>query len=334
MNITRMFIKNKMLIAEAENKIKLAVDADRKPVRCKNGNFLLRFGTGFKYLIKGDKVTDAGLYWAEITGESLPTEGFDKNPNPVRRARSEYITMSDGTERLVRSFDAVRNKHKYSKLGLKFFAEHTSEWIASIPLQIKGKRPNGTTYTIESMFPVESFGIGKVVTNRNLTEEQRVSKIKSEVLKHFANHAYKDGKLVLHEFSDEIGHYDRDSSWALSELRTTDGGDNMDAILNRPLAKRPRIYPSIPCPLDVLDAALECHDDIYCVVRQLACSLHLDWAKVADEFEKMCPGWRERGGISANEILKYAEIHNYTCFVFWQSRCITKRQNRYIKCVA
>ena len=54
--------------------------------------------------------------------------------------------------------------------------------------------------------------------------------------------------------------------------------------------------------------------------------MHIDWARVADEFEHVAPGWRDRGGITANEILQYAEVHNYTCIVWWQSRCIEKRQ--------
>ena len=121
--------------------------------------------------------------------------------------------MNDGTERLVRSWDAPRNRYKYSKIGLRLFENQTSSYLVSVPLLIKGKRANGTRYEIRSMMPAESLGIGKIVANRNLTEEQRTAKIKSDVLKNFEDHEYKDGMLVLYEFSDEIGYYDRDRAW-------------------------------------------------------------------------------------------------------------------------
>ena len=59
-----------MLTEAQKQKIKLAYEADRKPVRNKNGNFLLRFGGGgFKYLVRDGKATDAGTYYNQISNE-------------------------------------------------------------------------------------------------------------------------------------------------------------------------------------------------------------------------------------------------------------------------
>ena len=315
-----------MLTASEKQKIRLAIQAGRDPIRGKNGNFLLRFGQGFKFLIKNSEPTDAGRYWAEQSGRTLPSEGFDPNQQVVRRGRAEYITLLDGTERLVRSYDAARQRYAYSRLGNTFFKEQTSEWLASVPATIHGKRLDKSTYQVKTMLPVESLGIGKIQLNQNLSNEEKVARIKSEVLKNFSDHQYTQGKLILYEYSDEQALYDRDREWTLSELRTNENSGDTKAILNRPLAKRPKIYPCVACPLDLLNTALEWHDDIYCVPRQLGELLHQDWACIADEFEHLAPGWRDRGGITANEILKYAEVHNYTCIVWWQSRCIEKRQ--------
>ena len=114
-----------MLTASEKQNIRLAIQAGRDPVRGKNGNFLLRFGQGFKFLIKNGEPTDAGRYWAEKSGQTLPTEGFDPNHQVQRRGRAEYITLLNGTERLGRSYDAARQRYAYSRIGNKFFKEQT-----------------------------------------------------------------------------------------------------------------------------------------------------------------------------------------------------------------
>ena len=80
-----------MLTAAIKEKIKLAIEADCKPKRSKNGDFLLRFGGGvqggYRFLVKDGHATLSGDYWKELTGEELPTEGWD-------RTQTEFITCN------------------------------------------------------------------------------------------------------------------------------------------------------------------------------------------------------------------------------------------------
>jgi 5-methylcytosine-specific restriction endonuclease McrA len=312
--------------AETKRKIQLAIEAGRAPVRAKGGSLLLRFGgRGFRYLVKDGEATEAGRFWSEKSGQALPDEGFDHTQQPVRRGRSEYIQMLNGEERLVRTWDAVRDKYKYTKTGSKFYKNAKSQFLVQIPVVIKGKRNDRSEYTIEASMPAQALGASAIFADTTLTDAQRRAKIKSDVLQEFQNR-YEDGRLILTEFSDEITYLDNTREWTISELRTSAGGEDTRAILDRPLARRKDIAPLVPCVYDLLDEALEFRDDHLCIPRQLGCLLHQDYCKIADEFDDLAPGWRDRGGISANEIMSYAEHHDYTCLIFWQSKCIEKRQ--------
>ena len=79
-----------MLSGIVKNKIRLAAEAERQPNRSKKGDFLLRFGAGgYRYLVKDGEATPAGLYWAEVTGQPLPNEGWARDQVPTRRGRTD-----------------------------------------------------------------------------------------------------------------------------------------------------------------------------------------------------------------------------------------------------
>ena len=100
----------------------------------------------------------------------------------------------------------------------------------------------------------------------------------------------------------------------------------MQAILNRPLRKRPKIYPLVPNPLDLCDESLQYHDDNYCVCRSIGAVLNKDWAEIADSFSDIIgDSWRDVG-ISSAQVLQWCEVHDHTAHVFWQSKMIESRK--------
>ena len=89
-----------MLTEAIKQKIKLAVEAGRSPKRSKGGSYILRFGAnGFKYLVRDGEATEAGLHWATLTGEALPTDGFDRNQKPSREGGQTTSTQTVSKER-------------------------------------------------------------------------------------------------------------------------------------------------------------------------------------------------------------------------------------------
>ena len=125
--------RSKMPLQDSiKEKIRNAIRA-REPVRTKSGDYLLRFGnarnSGYRYLVRNSVATEAGDYWAEQTNQPLPIEGFDPNQAPVRRGRTFYIETTKG-QQVVRTWDPVRNRFKYTALGRKFYKDRRSEWVA------------------------------------------------------------------------------------------------------------------------------------------------------------------------------------------------------------
>ena len=150
-------------MSEWKRKIQLAIEAGRAPVRAKGGSLLLRFGgRGFKYLVKDGEATEAGRFWAEKSGQPLPNEGFDHSQQPVRRGRSEFIQMLNGEERLVRTYDPVRQKYKHTKTGLKFYKNAKSQFLVQIPVIIRGRRADRSEYTITAEMPAQALGASAI----------------------------------------------------------------------------------------------------------------------------------------------------------------------------
>ena len=315
-----------MLTDTIKAKLKLAVEAQRQPKQGKkSGDYILRFGGGgYKVLLKDGVLTEAGEY-AKGLGLDLPEEGYDLNEVPTRKGRTDYLTVKNKLSAL-RTLDPITGDYKYTALGRKYYRSQKKEYVVSIPVTVRGKRLNGSEYIIRGFMPATALGVPKIMQNASLTQRQRVSKIKSEVLKNFADHRYLNGELVLNEVSDELYTYARDREWRISELNTSVDGGSVDAVLDRPLQKLPKIYPLVPNPLDLLDEAIEWVDDVYCVPRQMAQLLNKDYAIISDQFDDLIgSNWREEG-ISSRQVLEYAEAYDHTAYVFWQSKCIDSRK--------
>ena len=103
------------------------------------------------------------------------------------------------------------------------------------------------------------------------------------------------------------------------KLSTGENAGDVSAVLNRPLGKRQFIL--VPDPLDLCPEALEEHDNFMCVPRQIAALTQQDEAKVADQFDTICPGWRDEG-ISSNSILAYAKKYDYSAYCYFNNRLL------------
>ncbi len=116
------------LTDEMKQKIRLAHDA-RRPHQSKSGDTILSFGghKTFKVLVKNSVATPAGKYWESISGEQLPTEGWDRTQTPFRKGRSDYIQTNSGPQ-VVRKWNMIRNRYEFTKLGRRFYAQTKKEY--------------------------------------------------------------------------------------------------------------------------------------------------------------------------------------------------------------
>ena len=253
---------------QLKQKIRLSHEAGRMPSTSKNGNFTLKLGEKkYSILVLNGRATKAGRIYEEVTGQALPSK-YAADAKVERRGRTDYITLANGKEAKLRTFDPIRNKYTLTPIGRSYYSQRKKEYVVSIPVIIEGVRLNGSRYTIRGHMPTSSLGLDKVMANEALSEEQRINKIKTTVLKQFSENRTENGRTVVYEVSDEIYYYDRDGNWQISTLSTDEGGD-VSAVLNRPLRKIEKA-PLVPQPFDLLPEALIFADDAYCCTRQLA----------------------------------------------------------------
>ena len=120
------------------------------------------------------------------------------------------------------------------------------------------------------------------------------------MLSHF--HPSEDG-LVLYEASSEVYCYSEAGTWSVSSLNTgVNANNNVEAIMNRPLRHRGKMYGLVPRPMDLIKEALEDHSDNLCIARQISVILEICFHRLCDRFDDMLGSqWRDHG-ISSNQI--------------------------------
>ena len=120
-----------------------------------------------------------------------------------------------------------------------------------------------------------------------LTESQKISKVKSFVLKSLGLQT-QAGRTVLQEISDETFSYDREAEWQISSLTTNmaeDGTASTEAAMRQPLAGKPFACAAfLPYPDQIVDCAWEEHDDCLCVPRQLSVLLNEPLEDIVEYF--------------------------------------------------
>ena len=77
----------------------------------------------------------------------------------MRDGPNDYIYLRGGTKKLVRSLQPDGN-YRVTKLGKSFFRDKWTDYLARVPVRIRGRRRNGRPYERETLLPVTLDGAG------------------------------------------------------------------------------------------------------------------------------------------------------------------------------
>ena len=72
--------------------------------------------------------------------------------------------------------------HRLTALGKKFYSQEKDEYIVHVPVLIKGRHKNGRTYERVDHLPTDLLNTSKIMMSNLYTEQEKVSRIKSDVL--------------------------------------------------------------------------------------------------------------------------------------------------------
>ena len=123
-----------MEMEQLKTKIRLSHEAGRMPSTSKNGNFTLKLGDRkYSILVLSGKATKAGRIYEEVTGQTLPSK-YAADATVERRGRTDYITLANGKEAKLRTFDPIRNRYRLTPTGRSYYSQRKKEYVVSIPV--------------------------------------------------------------------------------------------------------------------------------------------------------------------------------------------------------
>ena len=123
----------------------------------------LHRGAGaFALLARTDgQLTRAGQHYYSHLGLRPPTKDFDYNQPLIREGPNDYILLRNGPKKLVRSLEGD-GEHRLTKLGKAFFRDKCYEYLAHVPVVIRGRRRSGrnvgAAYERKDWLPINELG--------------------------------------------------------------------------------------------------------------------------------------------------------------------------------
>ena len=343
-----MSLRNKQ-----KNDIDTAIVSGRVPNRTRGNRTVLglsRVGDPGRYIVLSTTsgLTPAGEYYYQKTGQQPPTLQFDPNQTPSQDRRGNtYIQGRDNRRLLVRRLNPD-GTHRLTGLGKKFYAQEKDEYIVHVPVLIRGRHKNGRTYERVDHIPTDVLNTGKIMmSNLYATEEEKISKIKSNVLTQLQENT-EDGKMILMQISGETYYYDRNGDWQISQMSTRtrpDGSADTQVLLRQPLGGLNLVscMAHLPFTEDAyLPEAFEEHDDKLCVCRQIAVLMRTSLETVVEKFNDIIGNsdWQQHG-LCAEQIKEFAILNGSPFFFIAKNSLLNLyepvqhfKTNRALACVA
>ena len=164
-----------------KNQIDAAVAAGAQPKAPRSGlGLVLPTGARFRTLYDKKGLTAAGKYYYEKS--RIPPPGqFDFQQDAVRKGRSQFIKLLDGTQKKISTWDNVQREWKLTALGKTFYAKAVDRYTVLWPVKIQLTRINGSILEREDWMPstaIESLGEMEVPKNLGETAQRaRVAQI-------------------------------------------------------------------------------------------------------------------------------------------------------------
>ena len=126
-----------------------AIEAGIQPKAPRSGiGLMLKVGLKNRTLVNKSGITPIGKYYYSNIGIEAP-KTFDFQQDAIRRGRSKYIILLDGTQKRVSQWDNIKNEWKFTKLGIKFFAKAVDRYVVEYPVRILLSRINGSIFQRE-----------------------------------------------------------------------------------------------------------------------------------------------------------------------------------------
>ena len=300
--------------------IRRAVDAGTRPRISAQGSQLLPLRDDRLRSVlltrPNGQLTRAGQLYYSVTGRRPPSRQFDESQPLIRDGPSDYILMRSGRRQLVRTLQPDGQYH-VTKLGKAFFKDKYTEWLAHVPVIIRGTRRRGrnagNSYERHDYLPVTALEIGLSRQNDAWSEAQIARNVKEAVLRQLGQ---PEANEPIYMISGETYFLHPTNEWAYSSssMQVIDNRVDTQIRLRQPLGALREVSYQLFAGDQILASAFEERPDMLCVPRQLAELLKLSLEDILQDFDAICSGdWRQRG-VSPAEIRTFCVWRNAPMF--------------------
>ena len=321
---------NMASLARQQAQIRAAIAAGARPRTTVAGATVLHVarganGAGFVYLARPDgTTTPLGSFYYRETGSRPPTKWLDFDQPLIREGPNDYVLFRNGLKRLVRTLQPD-GKFGLTGLGKLFFKDKFTEYLAHVPVIIRGTRRRGKNagmpYQRTDMLPVTTLGLRQTRLNDGLSQQEILARVKQDVFAQgLGGPPAPDaqGNRIIMELSEDVYYLDESRDWVVSSQSTQYINDEVrvETVLNQRLAKVLDISFQVFASHEILDEAFESYMDDLCVPRQLSILLKLPLEEVCSDFDAIIEGadWRKKG-VSPAEIREFCQWRNAPVFL-------------------
>ncbi|CAE7029901.1 unnamed protein product [Symbiodinium natans] len=180
--------------------------------------------------------------------------------------------LRGGAKKLLRSLQPNGNYH-LTKLGKSFFKNKWVDWVAHVPVIIRGIRRNGRNrgmpYERTKRLPVTDLNVTLPPQSEGLSDAQPARNLKASALAQLGNPEPND---IIWELSDESYYLDATREWTFSQqaMQVVDDRVVVETVLDQPLGALRDVSYQLFCGDEILQSAFKQRPDKLCVPRQLA----------------------------------------------------------------
>ncbi len=156
-----------------------AIQAGKQPKAPRSGiGLVLPLNSRNRALVDKNGVTKLGTYYYRQMGIDAPMT-FDFQQDAVRRGRSKFIKLLDGTQKKVSTWDNIKNEWNFTKLGQQFYAKAVDRYVVEFPVRILITRTNGSIFQREDWKASNAFNdLGIIEVPKTLSDQEQVDRVK------------------------------------------------------------------------------------------------------------------------------------------------------------
>ena len=332
---------------ESVNAAIVAGEEPRAPTR--GPGLILRIpgGKARRLIETNGHLTPAGAHFYERTAREPPTAGIDPTAAPTRQGARLLIKLLNGKTSAVRTWDGVQRRWRFTRLGLKYYAESQDSYVVTFPVHAVLIRTNASQFEDNTVLKSTATSLGEIRLKTLMPDAEQLAEVKRLTEEYLAGLPVDDeGRKILIEGGGSQTTMTLDPNRQLEYNREEiliqpDGSLTVSAVLHRPLRA------GMPWCFGLRGVCPEAFDetDDGCVPHQLAALLQRtspglregDLDHCFDEIygglygadseenpyllerddgsvERRC--WRT-AGVTAAMIIRFAEIHYMAAHVLW-----------------